>query len=262
MTLWGKTRMQHFPVWSSAAVLFVMLTITVPAAAYEGAEGKVVVTSGGELGLELSGGHYGMGSKVEILYATPDGDEISYGFCCIDNIRDRKRAASGDEQLWTIIARPVEVQGQASVGLAARVIPLEGPEMVAWLEQAAAGNCRGAQMTLANHYQFGWDVAQDWDRAFELIRKAAQDDHLAARYELANMLDSRSLRLPFDDPARDAMAREAFQIVLALAEEGYIYVYRLVAEKYRFGLGTEANEAEAEKWDRLAAENPPFEGAS
>jgi hypothetical protein len=247
------------------AMCIFMIWVTVAAtaaAASEGARGRVAVASDSEIGLELGEGYYDLGAKVEVLYTTPDGDEISYGFCCIDNIRESLRGASGDERLWAITARPVEVQAQASVGLTARVIPLEGPELVAWFEKAAAAGCRGAQLRLAKHYQHGWDVAQDWGRAMDLIRKAAQEDHFDARSELAGMLDSGEMPGSVDEATRDAMRREAFQIYLALAEEGFAPVYRVVGDKYRFGLGTEPNQAEADKWYRLAAENPQFKNGS
>jgi hypothetical protein len=255
----GRLRMhKQLRFFCTAGAFAVGLTLVIPVAATEGAQGKVVVTSGGELGVELGGGEYGMGSKVEIIYATPDGDEISYGFCCIDNIRDSLRAASGDERLWAISARPVEVQGQASVGLTARVILLEGQELVAWFEKAAAADCRGAQLRLAKHYQYGWDVAQDWGRAMELARKAAQEDHFDARRELAGMLQSREMSGSFDQAQRDAMRREVFQIYLALAEDGFTPAYKVVGDKYKIGYGTDRNPAEAERWHRLAAENPGF----
>lgn len=226
------------------------------AAAAEGAWGTVAVASGGQLGLELSGGSYDMGGRVEILYATPDGDEIPYGVWCIDNIRESLRAAAGTERLWAITARPVEARAEATVGLAARVTVLEGPALVAWLEEAASSGCRGAQLRLAKHYQYGWDVAQDWERAFELARSAAEEDHFEARRELAGMLESRAMMLGVAE--QNTSRRESFQIYLALAEDGFSPAYAIVGHKYLIGNGTQVDLVAAERWYRLAAEHREF----
>lgn len=226
------------------------------AAAAEGARGTVAVAAGGQLGLELSGGSYDLGSRVEILYATPDGDEILYGVWCIDNIRESLRAAAGAERLWAITARAVETRAQATVGLAARVSALEGAALAAWLEKAASSGCRGAQLRLAKHYQHGWDVAQDWNRAFELVRAAAQEDHFDARRELAGMIESRATMLGAAE--QEAARRESFQIYLALAEDGFAPAYSIVGHKYLIGSGTQVDLAAAERWYRLAAEHREF----
>jgi TPR repeat protein len=228
------------------------------ATAAEGAKGTVAVVSGGQVGLELSGGSYDMGSAVELLYATPDGDEIPYGIWCIDNIRESLREATGSERLWAISARPVEARAEATVGLAARVTVLEGAAQLAWLERAASSGCRGAQLRLAKHYQHGWDVAQDWDRAFELVRAAAQEDHFDARRELADMIGSRERSGAIDQAQVGAMRRDAFQIYLALAEDGYAPAYPIVGHKYLIGIGTQVDLAAAERWYRLAAEHREF----
>lgn len=226
------------------------------AVASEGARGTVAVASGGQLGLELSGGSYDMGSRVEILYSTADGDEISYGVWCIDNIRESLLALAGADRLWAITARPVEARAEATVGLAARVTVLEGAARLAWLERAASAGCRGAQLRLAKHFQYGWDVAPDWDRAFELVRAAAQEDHFDARRELAGMLDSRALML--GEVEQQAARRESFQTYLALAEDGYAPAYPIVGHKYLIGSGTQVDLAAAERWYRMAAKNREF----
>ena len=247
------------PSMAIAAVLLVpglVLLCAGAADASAGARGTVAVASGGQLGLELGGGSYDMGSRVEILYATPDGDEIPYGVWCIDNIRESLRAAAVAERLWAITARPVEARAEATVGLAARVTVLEGPAWLAWLERAASSGCRGAQLRLAKHYQYGWDVAQDWDRAFELVRAAAQEDHFDARRELADMIGSRAMTLGAVE--QEAARRESFQIYLALAEDGFAPAYSIVGHKYLIGSGTQVDLAAAERWYRLAAEHREF----
>jgi TPR repeat protein len=260
----GESMMRlHRYLLAAAVTAFVLSTaIAVPQEASDGARGRIVITSHNEFGLELDDGAQDLGSKLEVLYVTPDGDEIPYGFGCIDNIRRSLRSASPKDRVWMITARPVHMAQQPTVGLTVRIIPLQGTARIAWLEEAANKGCRGAKVRLANHYQYGWDVEQNWHRAFSLVRDAAEKDHFEARRELASMLDSRVTRMSFDDPTRESMSREAFQVYLALAQEGDIFSYRVVADKYTFGLGTEPNELEAEKWRRLAAENPPFKDST
>ncbi|HOC44508.1 MAG TPA: hypothetical protein PKJ99_15950 [Thermoanaerobaculales bacterium] len=242
-----------------AAVLLVpglVLLCVGAATAAESARGTVAVAAGGQLGLELAGGSYDMGSRVEILYATPDGDEIPYGLWCIDNIRESLRAASGAERLWAITARPVEARAEATVGLAARVTVLDAPAWLAWLEKAASSGCRGAQLRLAKHCQYGWGVPQDWGRAFELVRAAAQEDHFDARRELAGMLENRATMLGAVE--QEAARNESFQIYLGLAEDGYPPAYPIVGHRYLIGSGTQVDLAAAERWYRLAAEHREF----
>ena len=225
--------------------------------AAEGARGTVAAVSGGAVGLKLSAGYYNLGSKVELSFSTADGDVVSYGSWCIDNIREELLSASRDDRGYAITIRPVDARGQVNVGLGARVIPLEGTELVAWLERAGAAGCRGAQLRLAEHLQRGRDVAQDEGRALELVRRAAQDDHLEARYRLASMLDDRAmLSSSLDQAQKDAARSEAFQIRLALAEAGYARVYPRVGYDFLTGYGTKVDLAQAEKWYRMAAQQP------
>jgi TPR repeat protein len=111
-------------------------------------------------------------------------------------------------------------------------------------------------MRLAKHYQYGWGVAQDVNRAFELVRAAAQKDHFEARRELASMLDSRAMML--DDAVAEPARRESFEVYLALAEDGFAPSYSVVGHKYLIGNGTRVDLAAAERWYRLAAEHRKF----
>lgn len=248
---------EHARWWpAGVALLFCLTTAAALVSAADGARGTVAIVAEGQVGLELAGGNFYIGSAVEILYATPDGDEIPYGLWCVDNIRESLRTATGADRLWAISARPVEARAEATVGLAARVIVLEGDAHLEWLKRASSAGCRGAQMWLAKHYQRGWGVVQDWDRAFELVRAAAQKDHFDARRELAGMLDSRAMML--DGTEAQAARRESFEVYLALAEDGFAPSYSLVGHKYLIGNGTRVDLAAAERWYRLAAEHREF----
>ncbi|TVQ85502.1 MAG: sel1 repeat family protein [Chromatiaceae bacterium] len=248
---------EHTRWWpAGVALLFCLTTVAALVSASDAARGTVVAIAEGQVGLELAGGTFSFGSAVEILYATPDGDEISYGLWCIDNVRESLRTATGADRLWAISARPAEARAEATVGLAARVIVLEDDAHLQWLERASSSGCRGAQMRLAKHYQHGWGVVQDWDRAFELVRAAAQKDHFDARRELAGMLDSRAMML--EGAEKQAAWREAFEVYLALAEDGFAPSYRLVGHRYLIGQGTQVDLAAAERWYRLAAEHREF----
>jgi len=77
---------------AGGALLFCLTTAAAPVTAADGARGTVAIVAEGQVGLELAGGNLNHGSAVEILYATPDGDEISYGLWCVDNIRESARA--------------------------------------------------------------------------------------------------------------------------------------------------------------------------
>ncbi len=84
---------EHARWWpAGVALLFCLTTAAALVAAADGDRGTVVIVAEGQVGLELAGGNLNHGSAVEILYATPDGDEISCGLWCIDKQRESARA--------------------------------------------------------------------------------------------------------------------------------------------------------------------------
>lgn len=156
-----------------------------------------------------------------------------------------------------------------------------------WLEQAAAAGHMSAQRDLAARYWSGVGVPQDRDRAFSLLQAAADGGNVTAQIDLGWM-NYRGLGIPVDyglarqyfNAAAEAGSpegqyrlaemiqlslgggsqgvgendRQATELYLAAARQGYVPAQLTLARQYETGIGRFRDEEQALRWYRAAAE--------
>lgn len=163
-----------------------------------------------------------------------------------------------------------------------------------WLERAAEAGHISAQRDLAARYWSGVGMPQDRDRAFALLQAAAEGGNLLAQIDLGWM-HYRGLGIPLDyGRARDYFTaaadagsaegqfrlaqmvqlgqggrdlgpsenhRQARELLLAAARQGYLPAQLELARQYETGFAAFRDEEQALVWYRAAAEQGDADAA-
>ena len=145
---------------------------------------------------------------------------------------------------------------------------------VGWLQEA--GGNPDAVNLLGYCYEKGYGVKQDPAEAAAMYRNAAAKGHVTAQFNLANCYLNGS-GVEKDSSEAFEWYRKAAENTVSFdingplwsvdrkdAEQGQILAQKKLAECYRKGIGTEADEEEAQKWENAAAErelHPSFPAA-
>jgi len=121
-------------------------------------------------------------------------------------------------------------------------------EALYWYRRAADQDWPGAQLKLAEFYLRGTAVAQDEERALELMRAAADQDYASAVRELA-LLYAQGIGKP---RRREDQPLQLLMRVTQLQKPGEQSVsqwaYQDIVRRYQYGLGTEKDLITAAQW--------------
>lgn len=110
-----------------------------------------------------------------------------------------------------------------------------------------------SQDSLGYSYEKGMGVDQDWEKAVEWLRKAAEQGHIEAQYKLADCyFCGRGVAM--DDA-------EAVKWLRKAAEQGHLEAQYNLGECYYEGDGVLIDYDEAAKWWRKAAEQGDTDAA-
>lgn len=153
-----------------------------------------------------------------------------------------------------------------------------------YLEKAAAAGSAAAQYRLGENYRKGKGRPVDLTKAVAWYRRAADQQHLPAINQLADLLRKGGEGVPADHPealrlSRQAAAlgnaeamtevagmlrrgegvakdvQEAFRLYQAAAEKGYAYAKLMTGWMLKYGELGEPDYAEAKRWFELAAQD-------
>ena len=114
------------------------------------------------------------------------------------------------------------------------------------LERAKADGDAQAGYELGRRYYFAQAVPQDYAKAAEFFRFAAERDHRDAMYNLG-VLYQHGQGVPVDE-------RESFRWYLRAAEQRQPDAAKFVALMFKLGVGVEQNYPEAMRWFKKSAE--------
>ena len=150
--------------------------------------------------------------------------------------------------------------------LAGSGVEKDEEEAVRWLEKA--GGNPDALNLLGTCYENGYGVRQNPEEAAELYRRAAGAGHVTAQFNLANCYLNGS-GVDRDPSEAFAWYRKAAENTVSFdgsgplwfvdqpaAVQGQILARKKLAECFRKGIGTEPDEAEAQRWETAASEHP------
>ena len=110
-----------------------------------------------------------------------------------------------------------------------------------WYTLAAEQNNDQAQVLLAYCYEHGLGVVKDEQKTLQLIQQAAEKGNAEAQFNLALYASRGLYGVPKDFAQSFVWAKKS-------ADQGYAQAERFVGACYEYGVGTEANSQEAEKW--------------
>lgn len=152
------------------------------------------------------------------------------------------------------LATPLALDGNAAAQtLIAEIysrglgVPRDIPKAIEWYEKAAAQNVPEATFQLAMILLDGGEEFGDPDRAYALMREAADAGNRMAQFNYAQMVVER-------EPTQEGMAR-AVEYYERAAKQDLPDAQYAMAQVYEFGVGGhEADPAEARRWLELAAQ--------
>lgn len=132
-----------------------------------------------------------------------------------------------------------------------RLPPPNMPEAVKWYRRSADQNWAGGQYHLGKCYIAGKGVEPDEERGLELIRKAADQNHIYAMSELVNLY-ARGIGEPRNEQDRPLqILTRITEIQNRDSEDNYYQVkkaYESIAFRYEYGVGTERDIFAAADW--------------
>lgn len=117
-----------------------------------------------------------------------------------------------------------------------------------WLKKSADQGYAPAQAQLGMLYQYGYGVAQDGQKAYELFMKSADQGDLDGLYYAGTSL------LGQRDPQYHP---QGFEYIRQAAEEGYVPAMKMMPNLYQTGKGTQPSGKEAYKWHVIMYELTP-----
>lgn len=120
-------------------------------------------------------------------------------------------------------------------------------EAVKWYRRAAEQGHTGAQFDLGDMYEFGIGVPRDRAEGEKWLRRAAEKGHATAQYELGTY-HANGLR-----EIRDSV--EAVKWFRMAAEQGHRFAQYQLGHMYAMGGGVNQNAIEAAKWLRRVTEH-------
>lgn len=114
-----------------------------------------------------------------------------------------------------------------------------------WCRKAAEKGLVKAQNKLGEYYEEGIGVVKDEVEAFKWYLKAAATGDEDAAENVDDLIE--------DMP--ENLKKDAFKKFLVLARKGVLWAQEMVADFYDEGIGTEADEAKAEYWEKEYEKN-------
>ncbi|WP_161984352.1 tetratricopeptide repeat protein [Mariprofundus erugo] len=117
-----------------------------------------------------------------------------------------------------------------------------------WVRKAASHGDADAQLFLCESYLAGDGADQNGNKAVGMCRRAADQGHPEALYQLAIIYESGAAGIKADANEAERLYRQAFRKTMQLAEEKDARARFMLANMYDLGRGTEASLSQAVHW--------------
>ena len=175
--------------------------------------------------------------------------KIGQDYCLIlIYIADDKKEYDKEKKYLEISARYGNAVAQRQLGLMYGIdlVEKDYQKSIYWLKKSLEHNEDKLSLAaLGNYYKNGFGVEQNYEKAFELYKKSAEQGYDLAQFELGIMYD-KGLGVDQDY----AQAMKWYQ---KAAEQGHANAQALIGVLYHNGLGVEQNHRLALQWYEKAA---------